>query len=303
MAPVLVAKSTSTLPAALIATSASSDFNHGTYTIAVNYKFNKEVMAYFTTRTGFTPGGTVTGAPAGTGFTNLQPEYVTDYELGVKGQHDFGSVRILGALDIYQDDFRNIQRNVTFNDPTTGRPLSFLANVGKVRIRGVDLDATLDYAHWFQLTARVTLNDPKIQQLSTVFQNTFPTLNLFQDHLANLSETTWSVTPTIRLKELTDGKTPDLVLSANIYRQSPYGEVEPNIGALAGNLIPAYTLADLRLDWFNIAGSNFSAAAVIKNIADYNGEIVGHSFATSIGFNVISVAVPRDFYVQLHYKF
>jgi iron complex outermembrane recepter protein len=283
--------------------SAQANFHKGTYTFALDYQFNNNLMVYATTREGYQPGGFNGNAPPGHALYG--PENVTDYEIGAKAFQNFGNFHVLSSVDVFWDNYNDIQRGITQTVLVNGvnQLFSYTGNVAKARIRGLDLDTTLGYEKWIDVTLRYTLTDPSISQFPNTGQYApyIPaTADLTQDLLAYVIKQQWAIIPSFKLAGLI-GNAPDLVFSGNLYHQSRFAQDEPNIGIDSGNIVPGYTLLDLRLDWFNI-GTNLSLAAAVKNVANFGGEIAGHDLQTTIGLSQEIVSPPRTFYIELNYK-
>ncbi len=109
------------------------------------YKVTEDILAYVSVSYGEKSGAANLGAKPGDRVI-ISPEKSTDYELGLKTTL-LGGKAALNA-DLYWDDIDDYQ--ATLGDPTTGR--SYLANVGKVVLRGLEIDGRI------QLTERLSLS-------------------------------------------------------------------------------------------------------------------------------------------------
>lgn len=273
----------------------------GTYTLAAQYQFSKDFMVYATTRTGYNPGGR--NSRFAPGFEFYSPETVTDYEIGTKIGWHSGDLSGLVSFDIYRDNYNNAQRSVT--QPVNGTPTVFLANVAKGRIQGFDFDGNVTYG-WFNLGAFVTMTDGKYLEYPNGGNfpqypvATFPDLTFF--NLAGISKWVWGIRPTIDFGKM-DAGLPNLALSANIYHRGTFYSSEPNTDIESQRTIPGNTQLDLRFDWRNIADTNFSAAFAVTNVTNFNGKVGGNELRATNGINIDVYAPPRQWFVELNYKF
>ena len=296
-APFVIAGDIKSIPGESFQTLA---FEKGTWAFAAQYHFNPDLMVYATTRRGYNPGG-FNGANAPAGFEQYDAEIVTDYEIGAKYSWRNGPLRGLVSFDVYRDNFDNAQRNVT--QPVNGNPVAYVANVARIRIQGFDLDASASY-DWFTLGGFVTLTDAKYLEYPNTGQfDAFPIpFDLTSFHPANVSKWLWGIRPRIDFGRMIDGA-PDISLSGNIYHRGSFSSSEPNVGVEAQRQIDGFTTTDVRLDWTNIGGSGLSAALAVTNLFDFNGKIGGNELRGTNGINIDVFSPPRQFYVQLGYKF
>ena len=129
--------------------------------INVAYTLTDAVLTYATYSIGYKSGGiNMAGIP--NDATNnpalskavVDPEHVTNYEVGLKSQ--FLDERATANLAAFYTDVKDYQANVVDNGP--GALRGYLANVDKVRVKGVELDATAKVTEGFTTYARVAFN-------------------------------------------------------------------------------------------------------------------------------------------------
>ncbi|MGH6612578.1 TonB-dependent receptor [Sphingomonas sp.] len=108
------------------------------YLASISYKLATDVLAYASYSTGYKGSGLNLNAAvsAGTPLV-LAPEKVRNWELGLKSQ--LFDRRLTLNLSAFSTDLSGLQANIV---PTNGNR-SYLANVGDVRSRGVEVDASL----------------------------------------------------------------------------------------------------------------------------------------------------------------
>jgi iron complex outermembrane receptor protein len=62
---------------------------------------------------GYKSGGFNLSTPKQSAFSNFKPEYVTEVEIGAKADFDLMGVKLRTNVDLFHDDYSNIQRSVT----------------------------------------------------------------------------------------------------------------------------------------------------------------------------------------------
>jgi iron complex outermembrane receptor protein len=118
------------------------------------YKLTRDSLLYASYSTGYKSAGLNlnSAVTAGTPLV-LQPEEVGDWEVGLKQQ--LFDRRLTLNIDGYWTDLSGLQANIY---PTNGAK-SYLANVGKVLARGVEVDAALKLDNGIDLSVNGSYND------------------------------------------------------------------------------------------------------------------------------------------------
>ena len=137
--------------------SAKSDDNAFTWLISPSYHFTPDIMAYARVASGYRPGGPNIGSPPGAP-ASFGPDRVVNYEVGFKGKVVPGLLTIDTAL--FQIDWRDVQLQGT--DPVTS--LTFVANGGKARSRGIEFAASLTPWRGMTIDGNLTFTDATITQ-------------------------------------------------------------------------------------------------------------------------------------------
>lgn len=106
-----------------------------------NYKFNRNVMAYFEASQGFRPGGVnqVIGLPAS--FGPYSSDSLWNYELGLKTQ--WFDRKLTLNVDVYQINWSNMQVSGQTAAQSTGSTFSVIGNAGDARIRGIEVETSV----------------------------------------------------------------------------------------------------------------------------------------------------------------
>ena len=130
--------------------------NNVSYLATLAYKITPDVLAYGSYSTGYKGSGLNLNAAvsAGTPLV-LAPEKVRNWEIGLKSQ--LFDKHLTFNISAYSTDLSGLQANIV---PSNGNR-SYLANVGDVRARGVELDASLAVTHNLTIEANGSYNDAK----------------------------------------------------------------------------------------------------------------------------------------------
>jgi iron complex outermembrane recepter protein len=132
------------------------------YDLNVSYQIEENLMAFATYAKSYKSGGiNLNGIPvnaAGTPIlaaTTIKPEDVSDYELGLKSQ--FLDNRLTVNLTGFWTIIKNYQANV--NNGNLGLVRGYLANAGKVQVRGFEAEASIIPFDGLSAYAGGTYND------------------------------------------------------------------------------------------------------------------------------------------------
>ena len=126
------------------------------YLASLSYKFNDHALAYVSYSTGFKAAGLNLNAAVTAGSPLvLEPEKVKNWEAGLK-QSLFDNRATLN-LSAFHTDLSGLQANIV---PSNGAR-SFLANVGDVRAKGVEADATWAIVDGLDASLNGSYNDVK----------------------------------------------------------------------------------------------------------------------------------------------
>jgi iron complex outermembrane receptor protein len=280
---------------------AISTFKSTTWNVAANYKITPDLNVYGTVRKGYKPGG-FNGTAQLASDRPYQPESVTDYEVGVKGQQAFGDIQTRFAVDVFYDDYSNVQRFV--NLPTVPAQ-TIVRNAAAGKIKGVDLDLTMVASEMFQVGLNYTYLkasydryvDPGLGDLS---DSRFP----------NTPKHQLTVTPKVFVP--VPDRFGSLSALASIYYQSalatdpanvPNGNPRTNLSALGAN-VKGFARVDLRADLRNINDSHVSVAAYVQNAFDKK-YVVGtnNQLNAATGTVAYLYSAPRLFGFELRYDF
>lgn len=123
---------------------------NATYQVTVAYRPSRKINAFGTFSTSYKPVGvnvaglpTVNGQPA-TDLAVIRPEYTKHYEVGVKTNL---TADLTFNIAAYNSDIKDYQTNVQSAELGVNR--GYIANADKVRVRGIEADASYRLNHHF----------------------------------------------------------------------------------------------------------------------------------------------------------
>jgi len=140
-------------------------FDAITYTASLEYKPRSGLLIYLKTNRGYRTGGVyqtagaATPAAADATFAPFQPEYVTDYEVGLKA--DWLDRRLRTNVAYFHSDYSDIQRLRAVALPGTTAVVNVLQNIAKAKIDGVEVDVTALPIEGLELQASVAYTDAR----------------------------------------------------------------------------------------------------------------------------------------------
>lgn len=133
---------------------------NATYQVTLAYRPSGKFNAYGTFSTSYKPVGvnvaglpTVSGKPA-TELAVIRPEYTKHYEIGLKTSLTSDLTFNVAA---YNDDIKDYQTNV--QSPELGVNRGYIANAGKVRVRGIEADASYRLNHHFNFYGALSYSE------------------------------------------------------------------------------------------------------------------------------------------------
>jgi iron complex outermembrane receptor protein len=278
-------------------------FDAVTWNVAADYTVNPNLNVYGTVRKGFKQGG-FNGTALLPADKSFQPEYDTDYELGIKGEDEVGGWRIRYAADGFYDHYTNIQRFE--NIVELGIPQTITKNAAAGYIAGAEFQLTVIANQYLQVTAAYTYLDAKYTDWTDPVNG-----NLSGQRFPNTPQSQLTVTPLVTLPFPANIGT--VTAQSNIYYQSsiatdpfnvPNGVPVVDLDALGANLAKSYTRVDFRADWAHVYGSRFSTALYVTNAfnKDY---ILGTDNQLNAGSGTVSALYgdPRMYGIELRYDF
>jgi iron complex outermembrane receptor protein len=259
------------------------DFEGNDYSINLGDNISDHSLIYVSYKRGYKPGGLnglVGGLPANE--VAFAPETVDDFSIGSKTQFVIAGIEGRFNIEGYYDLYHNNQINFLTYD---GGVKSITANVNATTYRGIDADLETDVTAWLLLSASYSYIDAfntKWVDASCAVQicaspnesrslasnpvpfapkNKVRITGRFHMNLPdNAGEVAFAPSLTYQASFVT---VPTVVIS-------PQAAVGLGLDGLAygADTVPAYALVDLRMEWKNIMGSQFSAAFNAINLTN-----------------------------------
>lgn len=265
-----------------------------TFNISADYRVSDKVLIYATTRRGYNSGGFNASVPASQEPSAPQPsygpEYIRDYEAGVKADWAIGTVPVRTNLSGFYAKYTDIQRS-TFGVSQSGSTFIGVSNGPKATVYGFQLESTVRPFPGFLVNANYGYLKTRYDEGSPGF----PKGNRFAQapkHTLNLSAA--------YTHELGDAGA--IVANAGYTYQSKVSFQDANLGsALAFQ--KGYSLVDARLGWNRIAGTAIDAGLFVKNLTNEEYAVERQDLVSAFGFAGTIYNDPRTYGVEISYRF
>lgn len=284
---------TEPLPAQTPVTTLRASSHAFTYSADLDYELQSTTLLYVTTRRGYRPGGANAVSPSGNTVAPYGPEYVTDYELGVKSDWHLGAVPIRTNADLYYQNYTDIQVQQQVIQ-SNGVPYNPVTNAARAHISGGELEVLAHLTPDLQLggtydflTFRYADFGPNVTNSTTLIQQRF----------INRPPSKYGVNAVYNLP--VDARLGEISWRATWNWQAQSGDYSQPFG-----VVPAFGLLNLNLDWNSLAGSSLDASLFASNVTDkvyLTG--VRTVYDTALGFAVGRYGEPRMYGVRLRYRF
>ncbi|MCX7864518.1 MAG: TonB-dependent receptor, partial [Novosphingobium sp.] len=289
--------------------------NRPTWLINLDYKPNEDMLIYAKWARGYR-GGSVN--EANFGIETWKPEKLDLYEIGLKA--DFrGAVSGNVNLAAFWNELRDQQTTVVIpactNAPTcapTG--INGIQNVGKSRVRGVELEGTLRFGRSLRFDFGYAYLDAEVTGGSVPFcdntrflcgQAAFlgkGTRLLFAPKHRVTMTATYTLPVDESIGEISVGAT--FTYTARQY-QSHGNDAAFAAGVLPENygLLPSTSLLNLNLTWKSVAQSDFDLAVFATNVTNEKYRVATAGALPATGGEFILVGEPRMYGVRIRYNF
>jgi len=147
----------------------SEDWNEFTWKAGVNYFVNNDVMLYANIATGYKGGGYNSRATIPANAGPYDPETVTSYEIGMKG--DFWDQRARVNVAAFFSDYEDIQGSVRRPGANPTGTESISQNLGDVENTGIEIETTFILSEKLTLTANLAWLDAEWEDFSADLNN------------------------------------------------------------------------------------------------------------------------------------
>jgi iron complex outermembrane receptor protein len=268
----------------------SKSFKEWTYDATIQYEPSPEITTYASYRHGFRAGGFSTRATNATTLAPFLPEFVNEYEIGLKTNTRLGAGRLTTSTALFRQDGSDVQKQrATF---VGGNVFTVVDNTAKQRNTGGEFEATFN-TDTFSLTGFYSYTKVKILEGASV-----STIGLPEIEQRGVPKHQLGATATI--SPPVSDKLGELNFVANYTWRSA---IFLDDFELQGKQ-PAYSLVNLRAELNNVGGSGASVAAFVNNVLDetYRIGVLG-LIAEGLGFQNSVYGEPRMYGIEVGYKF
>ena len=234
----------------IITLTGDETWNEVSPTIVLTYAISDEASVYVKASRGFKGGGFMTDLVGEVGF-RLEPETVTNYELGLKSTLLDSRLRLNGA--VFQMDYEDLQTLDLAGVQFVG------ANAGQATLGGIELDFEFIANEQLMFRGGLGYTDSEYDEF---LQNVNGTINDFSGNtLRNAPEVTANLLAEYRIPMSDAG---DLSI---IGEWSYQDETFYDVANVARAAAPSYSLLNARIG-FTSASDAWSVAVWGKNLAD-----------------------------------
>lgn len=277
---------------------ASDTFEKFTPRASVSYDFSDDVTGYASVSQGFKSGGwDMRGDAALVPQTvnGYQPETVTSYELGLKG--NVFDHRVSFASSVFYSDFQDMQ--ITTQQVATLPAVgiaSVVDNAGAATIYGAEFEASAFISD--SLTANVSLGYLKNEFDEFITLVTGTPVDISNTRVPQNSPE-WSGFLGVTWTGAVAGG--ELAITPSVSYRSDYHLFDAADPVLDQD---AYTLVDLAATWTDSSG-HYQVGVFGRNLTDEEYKVGGYNFAGATYNNSIDAfyGPPRTWQVQLTYKY
>ena len=290
------------------------DFDRATWRTALNYSPTEDMLIYGSIATGYRTGG-FNGR--GTNNFTLQPfeeETVINYELGHKTDWQLGEIASMRTnLAIYLQQYDDIQKTVSGNNPDTGAFETFTTNAAEAEIQGVDFDVLIAPTESLQISVAYAYVDAEYKEWDraiapgvVIDYTESPFVYIAEHSLTTSLKYTLPLMASVGEVSLMGSVywQDDTEASPDAWRWDTLGWSQANLDeALASTVIDDYAIWNFRVDWLGVMGSSFDLAAFVNNAADEEYVTGGLNVPDSLGWAAANYGPPRTYGASVRYSF
>lgn len=283
-------RGTQTVPISQCRFTNEKSFKEWTYDGTIQYEPNDDVTVYASYRHGFRAGGFSTRATSFVALQPFLPEFVNEYEIGVKTSTRVGTGRLTTSTAIFRQDGSDVQKQrATF---VNGNVFTIVDNTAKQRNEGGEFEATLAFDE-FNLNAFYSYTKVKILEGAAVN-------NIYGTEISQRGVPKHQLGATATMSPPIDEKIGKLNMILNWTWRS---EIFLDDFETEGRQKP-YSLINARIELNEIGGTGLSAAVFGNNLTNerYRIGVLG-LIAEGLGFQSSVYGEPRMYGIELGYKF
>lgn len=267
-----------------------AEYSATTYNLSVDYQLRDDMLIYATHRKGYNAGG-FNPDIFDEDLLVIDPEYIRDYEIGMKADWQLGGVPVRSNLSAFYAEYEDIQRTTSLF--YQGRVSTGLFNAAEATIYGGQLQVLA------RLSQRLDMS-VSYGYLHTEYDSFENALigDLTGNTFAQAPKNTVDVSLTYR-QPMTTG---ELLLNVGYGYISEVNFADENIN-LPGSSQDGYGLVDLRADWRDIGNLGVDVGVYVKNATDKTYAYNANDRSTPFGFVSNVYGDPRTWGIEFKYNF
>lgn len=262
-------------------------WNALTWDATLQYKPDTDTMAYASIRQGFRAGGFSLRATSTETLKPFDPEYVREYEIGLKRDSSLAGRSLRTNIAAFYQDYKDVQKQAPMLT-AGGTVATVITNAASQENYGGELEMNYTVSDNFQISAFGSLVLAHFLTGRDVVTDSWATQSPKYTYGTNLQYTV----------PLGD-QNGDLLLIGSFYRQ---GLSHLDNADTQADQAP-YSLVNVRSTWREVMGSNFDLSAFVNNLTDRKYAINTLSLQDSVGITGLLYGAPRTFGLDVTYKF
>ncbi len=300
-----------------------------TWLIDLDYKATEDILIYAKWTRGYRGGG----VNEANQFTEVwKPEFVDDYELGIKTSWQGGDVRGTFNLNGFWNEFKDQQVSVlipqcsALSRPTCTSPaptgINGIQNIGKSRLRGIEADGSImlfddslrfDFGYAY-LDAKVTGGSPVVCN-NAAFECASASFLVPGSVLPFAPKNRITLTGTYTLP--VDEGIGRISIGATFTHTDKQFSSHANDAAFAAGQLafapgvtpfnpsvsPSTDLLNLNLNWTGVGGTPIDLALFATNVTNQNYYVAQKGGQSTLGAEWIVLGEPRMYGMRLKYRF
>ncbi len=277
-----------------------------TWQLGLDWQADADTLLYAVSRRGYKSGASNAIVSLFLGTQHplfaVRPERVTDAEIGVKRDWNFGGVQArtnVSAFYTWYDDIQVIQRAAIAG-------ADILTNAQRARVLGLEFEGLLVPTKGLTLSGVYSYNSAKYLEYSSIAIPAIPSALTAAQPSRDLGGTAFSFVPkhkfslNARVDLPIAASAGELAASAN-YSYQTSQRVTPEIQPL--DTIAGYGLLNLRLDWNNVRGAPLDLSLYATNVLDKEYRVTANPGYNNSGFANSIYGEPAQYGVQMRYRF
>jgi iron complex outermembrane recepter protein len=291
------------------------------WTVGLDYRPDRNVMVYGKVTRGYKAGGFNSYAVY-VDTRTFGPEYVTDYEAGVKSNYKLAGMPTMLNVNGFYMDYSNIQRAAGDYNVSTGGNGAITLNNASAVIKGIEvewmarpsryLELGGNYSHLAAHYKSFVFNSNSgvwdCGATSITSPKAYTGANMTCRPLQYLSPNILSVYGRITLP------TPEKIGNVSLYVSYDWTDKQPTAPFSTetfpdgttnepGVLLPSYGLLNATLEWKNFLNMPLDLSVFGTNIANRTYLISNSGVYQTIGAQAVMYGEPRMFGLRLKYRF